>query len=308
MRSSAVIEQVETIQNPAARLRDRARDFVLLTKPRIVLLFALTGLSAMIMEGSLLHDPLRFMLILAGIILTAGSANALNQYIDRDIDAVMERTRKKRPLPAGRLTPQSALLFGLITGTIATAMLYIAGNALTAAFGVGTILYYIGIYTMWLKRRTPHNIVIGGAAGATAPLIGWAAATGDVSLGAFLMFAIIFMWTPPHFWALALCLKDEYKGVSVPMLPVVAGEEATRRQIVGYSVLMVPLTLSLWFTGDCGMVYLAVAAVLGAVFLMFAIDLYRKRDIRSSWKLFGYSIAYLLVLYSAMIVDALVRA
>jgi protoheme IX farnesyltransferase len=207
----------------------------------------------------------------------------------------------------GRLKPQSALLFALITATLATALLYKFGNLLTAAFGVGTIVYYVGIYTMWLKRTTPHNIVIGGAAGASAPLIGWAAATGQVSLGAFLMFLIIFMWTPPHFWALALCLKDEYKEVSVPMLPVVAGEHATRIQILAYTLGMLPLTLALWFTGDCGMIYLITATLLGAVFLFFAIDLQRKKDTRSSWKLFGYSILYLLALFSTMIVDALAR-
>ncbi|MEW6055191.1 MAG: heme o synthase [Bdellovibrionota bacterium] len=291
---------------PSSSIFAKIADYVQLTKPRIVLLFALTGLAAIVMEGSLRAEPLKLWAIVLGIVLTAGSANALNQYIDRDIDAVMERTRKKRPLPAGRLSPQSALFFGLATGTIATALLYGFGNLLTAALGVGTILFYVGIYTLWLKRRTPYNIVIGGAAGATAPLIGWAAATGHLSVGALVMFLIVFVWTPPHFWALALCVKEEYAQVSVPMLPVVAGEEATRRQILAYSVALIPLTLVLGLTKDCGWVYIVSAALLGAGFLFKAWNVLKKKDTQSSWRLFGYSIVYLLALYTVMIIDALV--
>lgn len=303
---AAELERAHTANSILRRMRDQARDYVLLTKPRIVLLFALTGAAAMVVEGSLRFEGWRFLMICLGMVLTAGSANALNQYIDRDIDAVMERTRKKRPLPAGRLSPQSALMFALLTGTLATWLLFHFGNAMAAFWGVFTIAYYVGIYTMWLKRKTPYNIVIGGAAGATAPLIGWAAATGSMSLGAWLMFLIIFMWTPPHFWALALCVKDEYADASVPMLPVVKGEEVTRRQILGYTVALVPLTLALYFTRDCGWIYLVSATLLGLGFLRSAWNVFTKKDLKTSWRTFGYSIVYLLCLFSVMIVDALV--
>jgi protoheme IX farnesyltransferase len=313
--SSGVIEMnavgPATHENPiaiAAKTRGRIADYVQLTKPRIVLLFAVTGLAAMLMEGSLRAEPMKLWMVFIGMVLTAGSANALNQYIDRDIDALMERTRKKRPLPAGRLAPQSALLFALATGTLATWLLYHFGNLMAAVYGVGTIAYYVGLYTMWLKRRTPYNIVIGGAAGASAPLIGWAAATGSVSLGAWIMFLIIFMWTPPHFWALALCVKDEYAHASVPMLPVVKGEDETRWQILLYSVALVPLTFALTVTRDCGPIYTVAAVLLGAIFLQKAWKVYRLKDRKSSWSLFGYSIAYLLGLFVVMIVDALVRS
>jgi protoheme IX farnesyltransferase len=304
MRSGALVEEVAT-PGIFIRLRSQVRDYVQLTKPRIVLLFTLTGLSAMIMEGRLRATPLKLWIIAFGIALTAGSANALNQYLDRDIDAVMERTRKKRPIPAGRLQAHHALLFGLVTGTIATAILYHFGNPLAAAIGVGTIGFYVGIYTMWLKRRTPYNIVIGGAAGATAPLIGWAAATGDVSLGAWIMFLVIFLWTPAHFWALALCVKDEYAKASVPMLPVVKGEETTRHQIFAYALLTVPASLALGVTKDCGAIYLVGAALLGALFVACGWAVVRKPEKKAYWKMFGYSIVYLLLLYLLMIVDAL---
>ncbi len=314
MKSGAVeldnAAELRRSANVFVKLKERVWDYMLLTKPRIVLLFALTGASAMVMEGSLRADPVRFWLIFAGMVLTAGSANALNMYIDRDIDAVMERTRKKRPLPDGRISPQGALMFALITGTVATWLLYQFGNALAAGLGVGTIAFYVGIYTMWLKRLTPYNIVIGGAAGATAPLIGWAAATGSISLGAFVMFLIIFVWTPPHFWALALCVKDEYAAASVPMLPVVAGVPATKRQMFGYTVALVPLTLALGLTGDCGIVYLVAAAALGYGFLVQAWRVLKaptSAGDKPAWRMFGYSIVYLLTLYSVMIVDALVR-
>lgn len=311
MRSDAVINAADaaTIQGVGeiSRLRDKVRDYALLTKPRIVLLFALTGLAAQIMEGTAYLEPIKMFAVFVGMVLTAGSANALNQYYDRDIDAVMNRTRVKRPIPAGRVSPQGALIFSIVTGVVATALLWWFGNALAASIGVFTIFFYVCIYTMWLKRTTPYNIVIGGAAGATAPLIGWAASSGSISLGAFIMFLIIFIWTPPHFWALALCVKDDYKNVSVPMLPVVAGEDVTRDQIFWYSVGMVPVTLLLYLTKDSGIVYLASALVLGGIFLKLAAGLRQKKDTRSAWKLFGYSIVYLLVLYTVMIIDALVR-
>lgn len=286
--------------------REKVQAYVQLTKPRIVLLVAITGLASMVMEKSLLAKPVHLWMVLLGIVLSAGSANALNQWYDRDIDAVMKRTSKKRPLPQGRLSPFKAMVFSIATGALGTALLYSYGNWLAAALGVGTIAYYVLIYTMWLKRSTPYNIVIGGAAGATAPLIGWAAATGTLSLGSFLSFLIIFMWTPPHFWALALCVKDEYAEANVPMLPVVMGEPETRKQIFIYTLALVPLTLGLFFTRDCGVFYLVSALLLGGEFIRRAYMLLKKPSQSAAWKLFGFSIVYLLALYLVMIVDALI--
>ncbi len=282
---------------------EKAVFYIQLTKPRIVLLFALTGLTGMLVEGSMKGSSLQFWAILLGIILTAGSANALNQYLDYDIDSQMERTKKKRPLPLGKLEPHHAFYFGIVTGVIATALLYWYGNALTALLGVGTIVFYTVIYTIWLKPRTPYNIVIGGAAGATAPLIGWAASTGEISGIAFVLFLIIFMWTPPHFWALALCIKEDYAKVSIPMLPVTSGDEVTRKQIFIYTLLLLPLTFFVGFTKQCGWFYLISSLLLGFEFLRRTTKLLKFRDVASSWKLFKYSIVYLLCLFLAIIVD-----
>ncbi len=281
-------------------------DYINLSKPRIVLLFVITGVTAMIMEGSLLNEPIRLWAIILGIALTGASANVLNQYLDRDIDSLMERTAKKRPLPLGKMSPNAALMFGLGLGVIAFWLLARFGTYLAAWIGMATIFYYVVIYTMWLKRRTPYNIVIGGAAGATAPLIGWAAATNNVSLLAFWLFVIIFMWTPPHFWALALVVKDEYAKASVPMLPVVAGEKRTRLEILIYTFLMVPVSLFPSITRSAGPAYTLIAALLGSGFIYFAIRMFKKRDNRSYYSLFGYSIVYLLTLFLVMGVTTLV--
>lgn len=293
---------------PAVGLREKFTAYAQLTKPRIVLLFALTGLATMVLEGSLLADPARFWLIVLGITLTASSANAFNQYIDRDIDAVMERTSRKRPLPQGRLTPAQALSFAYVTGIAAMAVLYGFGNALAAFFGFFTIAFYVLVYTMWLKCRTPYNIVIGGAAGATGPLIGWAAASGSVSLTAWALFLVIFMWTPPHFWALALCVKDEYAKASVPMLPVTAGEEATRKQIFWYAVALIPLTFVPAFFAGSGWLYVTGAAALGVEFIRRAVAVKRRKTREAYWGMFGYSIVYLLALFILLMVDALIAA
>jgi protoheme IX farnesyltransferase len=205
------------------------------------------------------------------------------------------------------LSAESALVFSLVTGTLATVLLGYYGNSLAAFFGVFTIAFYIGIYTLWLKRSTPYNIVIGGAAGATAPLIGWAAATGSISWGAFFMFLIIFLWTPPHFWALALCVKDEYAEASVPMLPVVKGVAHTQKQIFLYTLIMLPFTIALFFTGDCGYFYLTASILLGAIFLQRAYALYQHASDSNAWRLFGYSIVYLLTLFLVIMLDLQVQ-
>ncbi len=294
--------KVETIS-----MREKINAYIALTKPRIVLLFSLTGVATMVLEGSLLNNPFRFWMIFLGITLTAGSANAFNQYIDRDIDSEMERTSKKRPLPQGLLTPTNALLFAYITGVIAMTLLFYFGNFVAAFLGIFTIAFYILVYTMWLKRRTPYNIVIGGAAGATAPLIGWAAANGEISMVAWSLFLVIFMWTPPHFWALALCVKDEYAKVSVPMLPVVAGEEKTRRQILIYTILLIPITFVPFFTQHSGWLYFFGALILGIEYFRRTLKAMLKKDKETNWKLFGFSIVYLLGLFVVLMLDVLFK-
>lgn len=254
-----------------------------------------------------MNEPIRFWAVVIGITLVGGSANVLNQFYDRDIDQIMERTAKKRPLPQGKMSPRAALIFGLTTGALGLFALWYWGTLLAAALGAATIFYYVVIYTMWLKRRTPYNIVIGGAAGAAAPLIGWAAATSDVSLLAFWLFLIIFMWTPPHFWALALVVKDEYAKAAVPMLPVAAGVKRTRIEIVIYTLLMLPISLFPEITKSAGTWYTVIAIVLAIGFLYFTFNMAKKKDDRSAWGLFGYSIVYLLLLFLVMCVGALVN-
>jgi protoheme IX farnesyltransferase len=285
-------------------MKSAITNYIKLTKPTIVLLFSLTGAGAMVLEGSLLKSPWKFLLILVGITLTAASANALNMYVDRDIDEIMQRTRKKRPLPQGKISPQKALYFGLILGAVSTGILLITSNVLATLISIGTILFYVCFYTLYLKRRTPYNIVIGGAAGATAPLIGWAAASGQISLAAWLMFLIIFMWTPPHFWALALVIKEDYKKAGIPMLPVVAGDRRTRLEILIYTVLLLPLPLLPPLTNLTNATYVTGSIVLGGIFLFLAMLLWRKKTNSSAYGLFGYSIFYLLVLFVLLIVGA----
>ncbi len=300
-----------TFENTSSALSwsQRVRDFVLLTKPRIVLLFALTGLAAMVLEGTILSDFPRAFWVFVGMVLTAGSANALNQYLDRDIDAVMPRTREKRPIPAGRMPAEHALYFAITIGLIATYLLLHFGSLPAAGIGVFTIAFYVGVYTLWLKRTTPYNIVIGGAAGATAPLIGWAAAQGQISFVSFALFMVIFMWTPAHFWALALCLREEYAEVNVPMLPVVAGVETTKRQIFLYTLATIPLTFVPYWFGLSGAVYAYSAGLLGLLFVYFAYKVWRDASNAKShqWKMFAFSIVYLLVLFSALMVDVALK-
>jgi protoheme IX farnesyltransferase len=282
------------------RMFERMGSYFLLTKPRIVLLVLMTGFTAMLFEGSLLADPLRLAGVLLGILMAAGAANALNQYWDRDIDAVMSRTRDKRPIPTGKISPRGALWFGLISGIAAIWLLKTAGNTFAALLGIGTIAYYVLLYTMWLKRRTSLNIVIGGASGAAAPLIGWAAGAGELSLVPLLMFLVIFLWTPPQFWALALFRKDEYAKAGIPMLPVVAGEKNTTIQIVFYTILLLAATAYLGFHADLGLVFFAGATFLGSILLLKAIRLLRMKDRQTSRELYSYSIVYLTVLFTIM--------
>jgi len=237
--------------------------------------------------------------------LAAGGAGAINHYVDRDRDARMARTRG-RPLVAGRIEPRHGLLFGIALGALATIQLALTVNALAAGLALTGLLGYVFVYTVWLKPLTPQNIVIGGAAGAVPPLVGWAAATGGLAIEALYPFGIVFLWTPPHFWALSLLIKDDYARTGVPMLPVVKGEAATRRQIVAYTVVLVAFTLLPVATGFLGGLYAVSAAILGAGFTVLAVRLLRRADRAAALRLYLSSLAYLALLFCAMAVDRLV--
>ncbi|MDR7482535.1 MAG: heme o synthase [Armatimonadota bacterium] len=279
-------------------------DYVALTKPRIVALLLLTTVTTMVVAGGHPGAGLVVFTMLGGA-LAAGSANAINCYWDRDIDALMRRTRG-RPLPAGRVAPRHALAFGLALAVLAVVVLGLRVNWLSAALALAGIVFYVGVYTVWLKRSTPQNIVIGGAAGAVPPLVGWAAVTDQVALPAFMLFAIIFLWTPPHFWALALHRQDEYRAAGVPMLPVVAGPQETLRQMLGYTLALVAATLALAGLGVLGRVYLLAAVVLAVPFLVLVLRLARRPTPQQAWAVFEYSVLYLGLLFAAMAVDRLV--
>ncbi len=281
-------------------------DFLALTKPTILLLVVLTGLPALILASGGSIDWVVALAALGGTALASASAASINHYMDRDIDAIMYRTRS-RPLPAGRLEPRQALWFGLLLGVLGTGVLWTWTTPLATALAVGSILYYTVLYTGWLKRATPQNIVIGGAAGASAPLIAWAAMTGTVGLPAWIMFLIVFLWTPPHFWALALYRSDDYAAAGVPMLPVVAGARATQTQILLYSVVLVPASLALTAIGQSGVLYGVTALMLGLVFLARALAVARDGSMRNCMGLFGYSIVYLMLLFAVLTIDATLR-
>jgi heme o synthase len=281
--------------------RQVVADYVTLTKPRVQLLLLLTTVTTMYVAG----DPSVGLVALTclGGFLSAGGAGAVNHYYDRDIDARMARTAS-RPVPSGRVRPGAALAYGFVLQGLSFLLLATAVNVLAAVLALCGFLGYVLVYTMWLKRSTPQNIVIGGAAGAVPPLVGWAAVTGHVDPAAWYLFAIVFYWTPPHFWALSLLMKDEYARVGVPMMPVVHGETETRRQIVLYTALLVVLTMLPVLFGFFGAIYAAAALSLGGWFLVLAIRLQRRADRKSALRTYLYSLAYLAVLFGAMVVDA----
>ena len=295
MRSEAIL------QRPAA---STLRAYVALTKPRIVWLLLITTVPPMVLAAGGWPSPRLIAATLVGGMLAAGGANAVNQYADRDIDALMERTRG-RPLPAGVLAPPQALAFGLALAAASGVWLALAVNALAAALAVGAFAFYAVVYTYVLKRSTVQNIVVGGAAGAAPPLIGWAAVTGEVGLEAVFLFLIVFYWTPPHFWALSLVLAEDYRRAGVPMLPVVRGERETKRQIGLYSLMMAALTLAFAAFAGLGAIYLAAALLGGAAFLGLAWRLWRADGTGGAAALFHYSIAYLALLFGAMAADRL---
>jgi heme o synthase len=276
-------------------------DYVTLTKPKVQLLLLLTTVTTMYVAG----DPSAGLVALTviGGSLSAGGAAAVNHYYDRDIDAQMARTAN-RPVPSGRVRPGAALAYGLVLATLSFLLLATTVNLLAALLALSGFLGYVFIYTIWLKRTTPQNIVIGGAAGAVPPLVGWAAVTGGLDPTALYLFAIVFYWTPPHFWALSLLMKDEYARVGVPMMPVVHGETETRRQIVLYTVLLTVLTLLPVVFGFFGAIYAVAALGLGGAFLVLAVRLQRRADRRSALRTYLFSLAYLALLFVAMVVDA----
>jgi len=283
------------------------RDFLALTKPRVMSLVVFTGLCGMLAAPVPIHPVLGFTAILC-IALGAGAAGALNQWYEADLDARMKRTAK-RPLPAGRMDRQSALHFGVGLAGFSLALMYFAINLAATLILAVSILFYVFVYTIWLKRRTPQNIVIGGAAGAFPPMIGWAAATGDVTLLPVLLFGIIFLWTPPHFWALALFVKTDYANAGVPMLPVVAGERTTRIQIGLYTIPMIVAAAAPWPLGLAGPIYGIAAAALSGLFLAMAVQVaIRRTDPESDAmipekRLFKYSILYLFLVFGALVAD-----
>ncbi len=290
---------------PAAKRRAFAlvvRDYIALTKPRIISLLLVTTVATMIAaepEGPGIATILWTML---GGYLAAGGAGAINHYLDRERDARMARTRS-RPLVSGRIEPWHGLVFGIVLGVLAAVQLALTVNVLSAVLATCGLLGYVLVYTVWLKPLTPQNIVIGGAAGAVPPLVGWAAATGGLAPEALYPFGIVFLWTPPHFWALSLLIKDDYARTGVPMLPVVKGEPATRRQILAYTVILVAFTLLPVLTGFLGAIYAASAAVLGAAFIALAVALLREPSRNAALRLYLSSLAYLALLFAAMAAD-----
>ena len=278
-------------------------DYLALTKPPIILLLLVTAIGGMFLAADGNPAITTVLLVCVGGALGAGGANALNHYLDRDIDEVMSRTRR-RPVPGRRILPVRALVFGILLNVAAFAILATWVNLLAAGLTLSATLFYVLVYTGWLKRSSPQNIVIGGAAGSIPPVVGWAAVTGGLDLPALYLFSIVFFWTPPHFWALALLIQKDYEEARIPMLPVVAGRAQTVSQILVYSVVLVALSLLLAATPDAGWVYLGSAALLGAVFIGMAVQLKLQPETTQARKLYLYSLLYLALLFVAMMVDS----
>ena len=276
-------------------------DYLELAKPRVMMLVVFTGAVGLAVAPGAIHPLLAATAILC-IALAAGGSAAINMWYDRDIDAVMTRTRR-RPLPQGRVEPQAALEFGIVLIFFATLLMAVAINRPAAALLAGAAAFYVFVYTVWLKRRTPWNIVIGGAAGAFPPLIGWVAVTGRIDWPAVILFLIVFCWTPPHFWALALYRNDDYRRAGIPMLPVVAGPRRTKIEMLVYTLILVPLSLAPAFVGIAGPLYLGGVALLGGLFVACAVRVLLDRTHRAARQMFGFSIVYLTVLFTLLLVQ-----
>ena len=286
------------------------RDYLALLKPRVMSLVVFSGFAGLAVAPGHIHPLIAAVAVLC-IAVGAGASGAINMWFDRDIDAVMNRTCG-RPIPRGAVEPDAALSFGGVLAVLSVMLMGIAVNWMAAGLLAFTIFFYVVIYTMWLKRRTPQNIVIGGAAGAFPPMIGWAAVTGDVSLGSISLFLLIFMWTPPHFWALSLFREGDYAKAGVPMMPVVAGQQATKRQMLVYTLLLTPIALVPAWLGVAGLIYAAVAIGLNAAFIFHAIAVLRERDVahgagkgshRAAKAMFGFSLMYLFGHFAALVLD-----
>ena len=284
----------------ATRARTLVADYVELTKPKVQTLLLLTTVTTMEVAGS--PPASKIALTCLGGYLSAGGAGAVNHFYDRDIDARMRRTAS-RPIPAGRISPRAALTYGCSLAALSFLLLSLTVNVLAASLALGGFVGYVGVYTVWLKRRTPHNIVIGGAAGAMPPLVGWAAARGSLSWTALYLFAIVFYWTPPHFWSLSLLMKDEYAKAAVPMMPVVRGEQETRRQIVLYTLLLYAISQLPFCAHAFGGFYLVASMALGCAFIAGSLWLYRRADRRTALRLYLFSLLYLALLFGAMVAD-----
>jgi protoheme IX farnesyltransferase len=289
------------------RIGVAARAYFLLTKPRVIELLLVTTVPAMILAAGELPSLLLIGEVLLGGALAAGGANTINCWIERDRDHLMRRTMH-RPLPSGSVNPTGALVFGLVLEVAAFAFLWATVNLLSAALAVSATLFYVFVYTIWLKPRSPQNIVIGGAAGAVPVLVGWASVTGHVGAGAWVLFAIVFFWTPPHFWALSLRYRDDYAAAGIPMLPVVRGTAAAARQIVAYSVIVVAVTFTLLAVEPMGVLYIAAAAILGVAFIWAAVHLLRDTTPQRAIRLFTFSNTYLALLFAAIALDVLIRS
>jgi protoheme IX farnesyltransferase len=285
---------------PVSGARQLLADYVELTKPKVQSLLLLTTVTTMEVAGS--PSASRIALTCAGGYLSAGGAGAVNHWFDRDIDAQMSRTAS-RPIPAGRISPRAGLTFGIVLASSSFVLMALTLNLLAASLALGGFAGYVGVYTMYLKRRTPQNIVIGGAAGAVPPLVGWAATRGSLSWTAVYLFAIVFYWTPPHFWALSLLMKDEYAKVGVPMMPVVRGERETRRQILLYTLLLYAISQLPFCVGEFGGIYLVASITLGLAFIAGAVWLYRRADRFAALRLYLFSLLYLALLFGAMVAD-----
>jgi heme o synthase len=308
----AVLALAATVRLAALVFRGRplprgaARDYLMLTKPRIMTLLLLTGACGMVVGAQGMPAAGRFALTLVGLALACGGASALNHVLDRDLDRLMGPRTERRPVAAGRLAAPRALEFGLVLSAASFTLLASTVNVLTAVLALAGNLFYVCVYTGYLKRRGPANIVLGGAAGAVPPIVGYAAATGNLGLPALWLFVIVFLWTPPHFWSLALLLKDHYAAARVPMLPVVSGERRTTRRIVAYTVVLVAFSAVPYLAGSFGSLYAAAAAVLGAVFIALALRLGRRAERRTASLAFHYSLLYLALLFVAAAVDVAV--
>jgi protoheme IX farnesyltransferase len=291
----------------AHRATATIRAYVLLTKPRVVELLLVTTVPAMVLAEEGLPSLTLIGAVLVGGALAAGGANTINCWIERDRDRVMQRTQR-RPLPAGRINPRHALVFGVVLEAAAFAWLWGTVNLLSASLAVSAMLFYVFVYTIWLKPRSPQNIVIGGAAGAVPVLVGWAAVTGRLAAPAWVLFAIVFCWTPPHFWALSLRYRDDYAAAGIPMLPVARGIAIAVRQILVYSLIVVGVTLSLFLVETMGIVYFVAAVGLGALFVWQAVELQRDTSAKRAMRLFSFSNIYLALLFAAIAVDTLLRS